>query len=112
MQDIAFCGAYTVLATGKCFTDHPFRHFVEAGYTDMVLPSLAGVMAPAGLPRPVSDKLITEIGKIVRSPEFAAKLFDNGYQPAVLTGDQFADYIKADIRAWTTAVKAYDIKVD
>lgn len=86
--------------------------FAEAGYTDMVLPSLAGVLAPAGLPRPVADVLTAEIAKIANSQEFKQKLFDNAYHPMVLTGDQFAEYIRSDIRAWGQAVKANDIRID
>jgi tripartite-type tricarboxylate transporter receptor subunit TctC len=86
--------------------------FMESGYNDMVLPSLAGVLAPAGLPKPVADRLIAEIAKIARSPEFTGKLFENAYHPVVLTGDQFADYIRSDIRVWGSAVKANDIRVD
>jgi tripartite-type tricarboxylate transporter receptor subunit TctC len=77
-----------------------------------VLPSLAGVLAPAGLPKPVADRLIAEIAKIARSPEFTGKLFENAYHPVVLTGGQFADYIRSDIRVWGSAVKANDIRVD
>jgi tripartite-type tricarboxylate transporter receptor subunit TctC len=86
--------------------------FMESGYNDMVLPSLAGVLAPVGLPKPVADRLIAEIAKIARSPEFTGKLFENAYHPVVLTGDQFADYIRSDIRVWGAAVKANDIRVD
>lgn len=86
--------------------------FAESGYSEMVLPSLAGVLAPAGLPKPVADRLIAELVKIAKSPDFTGKLFDNAYHPVAVTGDQFADYIKSDIRAWGNAVKANDIKVD
>jgi len=86
--------------------------FSESGFTELVLPSLAGVMAPAGLPKSISDRLIIEIGKILRSPEFTAKLFENAYHSTVLTGDAFGEYIKADIRTWANVVKANDIKVE
>ena len=92
------------------FTDVPT--FMESGYNEMVLPSLAGVLAPAGLPKPVADRLITEIAKIARSAEFTGKLFENAYHPVVVTGDQFAEYIRSDIRVWGQAVKTNDIRVD
>lgn len=92
------------------FADVPT--FAEAGYSEMVLPSLAGVLAPAGLPRPVADRLMAEIARIASAPEFKAKLFENAYHPAVLTGDPLAEYIRSDIRVWGNAVKANDIRVD
>jgi len=85
--------------------------FAESGYTGMVLPSLAGVLAPAGLPQPVADLLMAEIAKIAGSEAFKAKLFANAYHSTVLTGERFADYIRSDIRAWGDAVKANDIRV-
>jgi len=92
------------------FADVPT--FAEAGYNDMVLPSLAGVLAPAGLPKPVADRLVAEISKIAGSQEFKSKLFENAYHPVVLTGENFAQYIRSDIRAWGNAVKANGIRVD
>ena len=86
--------------------------FAEQGHGDLVLTSLAGVMAPAGIPKPVADRLIAEIGKIVNSREFTAKLHENAYHPALLTGDQFGDYIRNEIRVWGNAVKTNNIKVD
>ena len=58
------------------------------------------------------QRLIAEIVKIAKSPEFTAKLFENAYHPVAVTGDQFAEYIRSDIRAWGNAVRANDIKPD
>jgi tripartite-type tricarboxylate transporter receptor subunit TctC len=69
-----------------------------------------GVLAPAGTPKPVIDRLAREIGKIVREPATAEKLEKIGVDPVGNTPAEFAAFIRSDTPLWRDAVKAADIK--
>ncbi|XQU73890.1 Tripartite tricarboxylate transporter substrate binding protein [Cupriavidus sp. H18C2] len=54
----------------------------EAGLKGYEIVSWQAIFAPAGTPRPVVDKLSTEIGKIIRQPDVRAKLASMGVEPS------------------------------
>ena len=64
-----------------------------------------GILAPAGTPKPVIERLHREITKIVRSPEFSQQLTGEGATAVGNTPAEFAALIQADIRKWAEVVK-------
>lgn len=86
--------------------------FTEQGYPAVNLGAFTGVLAPAGLPRPIAARLTQEIQRIVRGPELSAKLNDIGYTPAPLNAQEFDAFLRADIERWRIAVQANQIKLD
>jgi tripartite-type tricarboxylate transporter receptor subunit TctC len=79
------------------------------GY-DMVL--WFGVVAPAGTPRPIVDKIQREIVNIVRLPDVRTRLAALDADPVATTPDQFDAFIKAEIGKWARVVKEAKLKVD
>jgi tripartite-type tricarboxylate transporter receptor subunit TctC len=71
-----------------------------------------GVLAPAGTPKDVIDRLSAEMAKIARSPEMRERLISLGAEPVGSTPEQFAAIIGRDIAKWTALSKAVGIKVD
>ncbi len=71
-----------------------------------------GVLAPAGTPKEIVNRLSAEIAKIARSPEMRERLLSMGAEPVGGTPDEFAAVIARDIAKWTTLAKAVGIKVD
>lgn len=65
-----------------------------------------GLFAPAGTPRPVADKLATEVKRILEMPENVTKLTDIGAVPSPMTPDQFTDFITGERKKWAEVVKA------
>jgi tripartite-type tricarboxylate transporter receptor subunit TctC len=55
-----------------------------------------GMFAPAGTPAPVINKINTAVTAVLRDPELAKRLRDQGGEPAPMTAQQFADFIKAE----------------
>jgi tripartite-type tricarboxylate transporter receptor subunit TctC len=102
--------ALTGSARNPRFPDVPT--FAEQGYPAVNLEAFTGVLAPAGLPRPVATRLTQEIQRIVRGPELSAKLNDIGYTPAPLNAQEFDAFLRADIERWRNAVQANQIKID
>ncbi len=86
--------------------------FAEQGYPAVNLGAFTGVLAPAGLPGPVAERLTQEIQRAVRGPELGAKLNDIGYTPAPLNAQAFGAFLRTDIERWRQAVQANQIKID
>ena len=71
-----------------------------------------GVLAPAGTPPEIVNKLSAEIGKIARSPEMRERLVAMGAEPVGGTPDEFKAVIDRDIAKWKPLAQKVGIKVD
>src|SRR6201988_559234 len=69
----------------------------EAGVPGYSAPTWAGVIAPAGLPKPVREKLNAARNRAVRSPFFLERFGSIGDEPAGGTPEEFAQTIKVDL---------------
>lgn len=69
-----------------------------------------GILAPAGTPKPVVDRLNREIIKIVRAPEFAQVLTGEGATAVGNTPAEFDAIIRADIKKWAKIIKDTGIR--
>jgi tripartite-type tricarboxylate transporter receptor subunit TctC len=84
----------------------------ESGYKGFETSQWYGIMAPAGTPQPVIDRLQKEIAKSLKSKEDSKKMLDDG---AVLVGDtpaQFGAFIKSEQSRWAKVVEKAKITVD
>jgi tripartite-type tricarboxylate transporter receptor subunit TctC len=79
----------------------------EAGLADFELVAWQGVVAPAGVPRPIIDRLAGEIAKLVSAAGTRAKLNALALEPLPgSTPDSFAAYVRSEIERWAPIVKA------
>jgi tripartite-type tricarboxylate transporter receptor subunit TctC len=69
-----------------------------------------GILAPAGTPKPIIEKLHKEIVKIVRSPEFAQNLTNEGAFAVGNSPEEFAAVIRADMKKWAAVIREAGIK--
>jgi tripartite-type tricarboxylate transporter receptor subunit TctC len=84
----------------------------EAGVPGYEATIWLGIMAPAGTPKPIVDRLNAEITKIVSNPEVKADWAKQGAVPMTMTPDEFDKYLRADIEKWAKVVKVSGAKVD
>lgn len=84
----------------------------EAGLPGFETGTWYGVVAPAGTPAPVVDKLNREIGRIMALPDVAEKLAGMGLLAAPMTPAGFGDFIKSEIANYARIIKAANIKLD
>jgi tripartite-type tricarboxylate transporter receptor subunit TctC len=77
----------------------------EAGVPGYEATIWLGVMAPAGTPKEIVEKLNTEINKALARPELQEAWAKQGAQPMVKTPAEFDKYLRADIDKWADVVK-------
>jgi tripartite-type tricarboxylate transporter receptor subunit TctC len=71
-----------------------------------------GLMAPAGTPRPILDRLSAETQKIVNSNEVKETWGKQGAVPMGMSVEQFDKFMREDIVKWARVVKLSGAKVD
>jgi len=84
----------------------------EAGVPGYEAVIWLGLMAPAGTPKPIIDKLNAEIHKILQQPDVKEAWAKQGAVPMIMTPAEFGQYINKDIEKWAKVVKFSGAKVD
>jgi len=84
----------------------------EAGVPGYEAGIWLGVMAPAGTPRPVLERLNAEINKVINAPEVKEAWSKQGAVPMGMPIDQFDKFLREEIVKWAPVVKATGMKVD
>ncbi len=84
----------------------------EAGVKGYESPIWLGVMAPAGTPKPVVDRLNAEITKVTARPETTAAWDKQGALALSMTVAEFDQYLRKDIAKWEHVVKVSGARQD
>ena len=84
----------------------------ESGYRDFLATYWNGVLAPAGTPQTVVDKLNTLINASLQTADMRANVTRLGMAPRIATTQEFAALIAAEFEKWLAVAKAADIKVE
>lgn len=84
----------------------------ESGFPGYAVEFWMGVLAPAGTPREIVNKLSSEIVRILQTPEVKQRFHNQGFEIFSSTPEQFAAYIKEEIAKWAKVVKDSDAKAD
>ena len=71
-----------------------------------------GILAPAATPRPILERLNTELNKAIRDPAVRKAIEAEGGEAEGGTAQAFAAYIKSEMSMWSTLVKDSGAKVD
>jgi tripartite-type tricarboxylate transporter receptor subunit TctC len=78
---------------------------IESGYPGFNLATWTGLMAPAGTPRQIVDRIARQASLSVKDAKTAALLAESGTEPLGNGPDEFAAMIAADVLVWRGAVK-------
>jgi len=84
----------------------------EAGVKGYEATIWLGVMAPAGTPRAVVDRLNAEITKITSRPEVRKAWGEQGAEALTMNTAEFEKYLNADIAKWAQVVKISGARAD
>lgn len=86
--------------------------FMETGLADYEVTAWFGIFAPAGTPRAVIERLASEFGKALRSPEVARRLEGLGAEPLAGSPDQFAQFVSAEFEKWGRVIRTAKIRAE
>ena len=84
----------------------------ESGVPNFEVVSWQGIFVPAGVPRPIVDRLHVEIMKILQTTEMQDRLKSLGMQPSSMTPEQVSSFQKAEVEKWAQVIKAAGIKLE
>jgi tripartite-type tricarboxylate transporter receptor subunit TctC len=84
----------------------------EAGVPGYSAPTWSGVIAPAGLPKPIVEKLNAAVNRAIKTEAFVARFGTIGDEPAGGTPEEFGETIKRDLAKWKDVVERSGAKLD
>jgi tripartite-type tricarboxylate transporter receptor subunit TctC len=71
-----------------------------------------GLLAPAGTPSAVVDRLNKEVNDSLKSPELLASYAKLGFEPKTTTPQEFEAFLSTEIRKWPPLLRAAGVKPD
>ena len=80
--------------------------FAAAGLPEYSPAAWLGVVAPAGTPKPIIDKLNREVNRILSMPDVRKQLQSLGGDPIGGTPEEFARFVDKEIKQWGAVVKS------
>lgn len=84
----------------------------EMGYPQFDVSPWWGILAPAGTPAAIVDKVNADVAAILRSPEAQTFFREQGAEALVMSPEAFRKTLESDVVKWAKAVKASGAKLD
>jgi tripartite-type tricarboxylate transporter receptor subunit TctC len=84
----------------------------EAGFPALDVVQYYGLVAPAGTPRPIVERLNKELRTILMSDDFKARMAAAGGTPVASTPEEFAANIQREEGKWAALIKKLGLKVE
>ena len=85
---------------------------VEAGLPGFDVTGWYGILAPAGTPTPIVERLNKEIKAILASDEAKKRFLNAGMEADYLGSTEFGPFIEGEISRWASVVKKGNIKLE
>ena len=86
--------------------------FAQAGYPDYKMMYLFGVMAPAGTPTPIVEKMQAAIEKAIATQKVQSVFSAAGVQAKATTPAQYTKLVQDEINQWRDVIKQANVKVN
>lgn len=84
----------------------------ESGVAGFDVIGWNGVLAPAGTPPAVVNKLYAGLTGALKLPDVVTRLAATGFEPVGSTPEAFAEFVRTDIARWTRVIRDAGIKMD
>jgi tripartite-type tricarboxylate transporter receptor subunit TctC len=82
----------------------------EAGVAGYEATIWLGLMAPAGTPKPIIDKLNAAVNAAIKRPDIVKLWTEQGAVAMSMTSEEFDKYLRGDIVKWAEVVKKFGDK--
>ena len=104
--------ALAVLATKRSTLLPGVPTSAEAGLPGFVAGLTYGLLAPAGTPKPIIERLNKELRALIDSPEVRARIASDGGDPLPSTPEEYAADIQREDAKWGALIKKLKLKVE
>ena len=84
----------------------------EAGFPQVRVITFTGLLAPAGTPRPVVDKLNAAVLDVMNTPDMKAQMAKSAGEVSTTTPEEFARILKSDFEGWLAFIKDNNIQAN
>ena len=84
----------------------------EAGVAGFTASGWVGIVAPAGTPQPIVERLNAEIRKILNSTEIKESWAKQGVVPLSMTAAEFGAFVAAEIEKWAKVAETAGVKIN
>ena len=84
----------------------------EAGYAGFESSAWLGMVAPAGTPKPIVERLSRELMDIIRSPEVQDKMVKIYFQPVGTSPETLSNLMRAERDRWAPVIKRSGARAD
>ena len=84
----------------------------ESGVPGYEAVSWLGIMAPAGTPQPIVDKLNIEIGRLTSRPDVKANWARQSVEASVMSAADYDKFLRAEIDKWAEGVRVSGAKIE
>jgi tripartite-type tricarboxylate transporter receptor subunit TctC len=84
----------------------------EAALPGYVAVGWNGLVGPAGIPRPIVDKIHAAVSKIYGMPDMRERLISLAAEPAISTPEDFTALVRSELGKWAKAVKDSGAKLE
>jgi tripartite-type tricarboxylate transporter receptor subunit TctC len=100
------------VSSAKRFSQIPDTPALAESTPGFLSGSWQGVMAPAGTPKAIIDKLNADIARIARLPDVSEKMTQIGAEVLTNSPDEFGSWMKSEVANWSKVIKDNGIKVE
>lgn len=99
--------ATTDVKRSPLFPDTPTLD--ESGLKGLSVILYYGMLAPAGMPEPIAERLRSEIGTMLKDPKILERISSLGFEANFRPGNAFKDFMVKDLEKWKGVSKAANI---
>ena len=102
--------ALGVTSLGRAGSLPMYPSFVEQGYADFEAISWQAVLAPAGTPKAIVDRVASELIRIIKSDDVRGKMLGQYFSAAGTAPEALAGLMKSERERWAKVIKAAGVK--
>jgi tripartite-type tricarboxylate transporter receptor subunit TctC len=73
---------------------------------------VVGILAPAGTPRAIVDKVNADVAEVLRAPETLEFLKTQGSEPLIMSPQEFHELLVGDVQNWAKVVRSSGARID
>ena len=99
------------MATDERFPELPeVPTMTESGVREFTFPDWIAVIGPAGMQRPLVDRLNRELSRAVVAPSVKKPFADNAFVPLTSTPEQLVQIVDRDLKYWAPVLQSLGVK--